>query len=132
MEAGGKRSDARIFAGKLLARHRPTRVEVDLVVLVLPLCTAAFTAVLGDGDLPVAARFFAVDALHQLGMARGTAPVALDGCARIAKRRLLRFILLIQILGHVAALDVADGWPFGGRLSPLGRQGRNTAGRATN
>src|SRR5665647_1502695 len=118
MEAGDQRANSRILAGKLLAHHRPTRVQVDLVVLVLPLCTAAFTAVLGDGDLPVAARFFAVDALHQLGMAGGTTPVALDASARIAKRRLLQFVLLIQVLGHVAALDVGDGWLPGGRLSP--------------
>lgn len=100
---GDQRANLRILAEKLAAHHRPTGVEVDLVVLVLPFCSAAFTAVLGDGDLPVAARFFAVDALHQLGMAGGTAPVALDASARIAKRRLLRFILLIQIRGHVAA-----------------------------
>ena len=65
MEAGDQRANSRILAEKLLAHHRPTGVEVDLVVFVLPLCTAAFTAVLGDGDLTVVAGFFAVDALHQ-------------------------------------------------------------------
>ena len=119
---GNQRTNLHILAEKLAAHHRPTGVQVDLVVLVLPFCTAAFAAVPGDGDLPVAARFFAVDALHQLGMAGGTAPVTLDACARIAKRRLVRFILLLQILGHIAALDIADGWLPDGGLSPLGRQ----------
>lgn len=81
---------------------------VDLVVLVLPLGTAAIAGVLGDGDLTVAAGFFTVLALHQLGMTWGATPVLLNASASIAKGRILFIVLWVEVLGHMAAFK--DGF----------------------
>ena len=66
---------------RLPTHHRPTGFDVDLVVFVLPRRTAAVAAVLGDGDQAVWAFLLTVFALLQLGMAGGTAPVALNAGA---------------------------------------------------
>ena len=75
---------------RLPPHHRPARVQVGLVVLVFPGRAAAVAAVAGDRDQAVAARLMAVVALHQLGVARGLAPVALNAGAGVAEHYFVR------------------------------------------
>jgi len=79
----------------LPAHHRPPRVAVDLVVLVLPRRAATFAAVTRDGDLAMRVGLRAVGALHQFGVPGGTAPVALDTLTRVTQRH------RVQVVGGV-------------------------------
>jgi hypothetical protein len=108
-------------------------VQVGLVIFVFPRRTATVTAVLGDGDLAVAARLFAVEALHQFGVTGGAAPVTLDAGAGVAHRLGLQFSFWIQVLGHMATfkenrLSLLDQL---GRVVPRARldAGQNGPGR---
>ena len=60
------------------AHHRPTRMQVGFVVLVLPSGTATIAHIVSDGDGPMAAVFFSVGTLHQFSVTGGAAPVLLD------------------------------------------------------
>src|SRR3954468_17155036 len=92
---------------RLAPRHRPACMQIGLVVLVFPAGAAAVASVAGDGDhAAVFAFFLAVAALHQLGVAGGAAPVALDAAARLAQRHLL-LVLFAGAQGGV------HGWAVG-------------------
>jgi hypothetical protein len=101
-------------------------MQVGLVVLVFPCGAAAVAAVAGDRDQAVAARLVPVVALHQLGVARGLAPVALNAGAGFAERHFFLIGGWCRVLGHGAALDGCGRLLFGRaavvQLSPLGRQ----------
>ena len=56
-------------------------MQAGFVIFIFPAGAAAVAAVIGDGHQAVAARLVAVVALHQLGVAGGLAPVALDAGA---------------------------------------------------
>src|SRR5699024_3501751 len=80
--------------------HGPAGVQVGLVVLVFPGGAAAVADIAGDGHQAVAMLFLAVGALHQFGVPRGAAPVALDAGAGIAQFHLFQFALSSQVFGH--------------------------------
>jgi hypothetical protein len=61
-----------------MLKQGPTGVLVGFVVFVIPSRTAAVTAVTGKAGLAVATVFALVGALHQFGVARGFAPMALN------------------------------------------------------
>ena len=84
----------------LAADHGPTGVAVDFVVFVFPIGAAAFAAVFGDVDHAVFVGLGAVGALHQLGVAGGAAPVALDARAGGAEFHFLEFVVSVEVVGH--------------------------------
>src|SRR5574343_1622148 len=89
-----------IYSNKSTPHHRPARLLVVLVVLVLPGRAAAVALVTGDGDGAGLAVFLAVAALHQLGMAGRLAPVALDALAGLAQFHRVQFALSGQFFAH--------------------------------
>ncbi|BEP94074.1 hypothetical protein GmRootA79_24580 [Acidovorax sp. A79] len=56
--------------------------------------------------------FLAIAPLHQFGMARRLAPVALDALAGLAQRHGFEFVLSRQVFGHGGAAlgAVVSGW----------------------
>jgi hypothetical protein len=77
---------------------------VGLVVFVLPSGAATVTPVSRDGGLTQVPRLFAVGTLHQFGVTRGTAPMALDARTGLTKRCRLRVVRALCI-GHPRGLS---------------------------
>ena len=75
-------------------------MQIDLVVLIVPDRAAAVAHIAGDGDGAVGSGLFSVDALHQLGVAGGAAPVLLNTGARFAQLLGFGCSLGACILGH--------------------------------
>ncbi len=87
--------------------HRPARVHLHLVVLIIPSRAAALTPVAGNRHLPMATLRLAVHPLNQLHMPRRLSPVLLDASAGFAQGRISGGVGLgwVRILGHFGVLD---------------------------